>query len=75
MGPGALACFMTLIVNGKPTELPEGESLSELIRRLGLAGQPCAAEVNRDVVPRRQHGERVLCEGDVVELVTLVGGG
>lgn len=64
-----------MIVNAKATEVTDGESVSDLIRRLGLSGQPCAVEVNKAVVPRRQHAERVLEEGDVVELVTLVGGG
>jgi thiamine biosynthesis protein ThiS len=32
-------------------------------------------EVNRKVVPRRQHAEHTLRDGDTVEIVTLVGGG
>ena len=66
---------MTVTVNGKPMDLREGLSVAELIRELGLAGQPCAAEVNQEVVPRRQHADRALQDGDRVELVTLVGGG
>ncbi len=66
---------MTVTINGKPTAVGEGRTVADLIKDLGLQGQPCAAEVNREVVPRRQHGERTLSEGDVVELVTLVGGG
>jgi thiazole synthase len=34
-----------------------------------------AVEVNREVVPRVRHSERILAEGDSVEIVTLVGGG
>ena len=66
---------MRLTVNAEPRDLPEGATLATLIRDLGLEGQPCAAEVNRDLVPKRQHAEYVLREGDTVELVTLVGGG
>lgn len=66
---------MTLTINGKPAEAPEHETVAALVARLGLAGQPCAVEVNRTVVPRREHAERELCDGDVVEVVTLVGGG
>lgn len=66
---------MTLTINGTPTEVPTGESVAALLDRLGVGSQPCAVEVNRDVVPRRQHADRVLREGDVVEVVTLVGGG
>jgi sulfur carrier protein len=66
---------MTITVNGQPRQVEQGSTVAGLIADLGLAGQPCAAEVNRDVVPRREHAERVLQEGDTVELVTLVGGG
>lgn len=66
---------MLVTVNGKPMEAPEGETLAGLVERLGLAGQPCAAEVNRQLVPRGERPGRVLHEGDAIELVTLVGGG
>jgi sulfur carrier protein len=66
---------MTVIVNGKPLELPPGTTVRALIERLDLAKSACAAEVNRDLIPRREHESRVLVEGDRVELVALVGGG
>lgn len=66
---------MTLIVNGQPRSLPDGCTLAELLDALGLKGQPCAAEVNKAVVPRQNHDTTKLSEGDTVELVTLVGGG
>lgn len=66
---------MRITVNGHERDLPEGTTLSELIGRVGLAGGPCAAEVNEQVVPRREHDSHVLKDGDTIELVTLVGGG
>jgi thiamine biosynthesis protein ThiS len=68
---------MTLVVNGEKREVRDGVTVAGLIRELGLvkAGGACAAEVNRALVPRREQDGRVLREGDVVELVTLVGGG
>ena len=65
---------MQLMVNGEPMET-DATRVAELVERLGLSGQAVAVEVNREVVPKRRHGEVELCEGDVVELVTLVGGG
>lgn len=62
-------------MNGERREVREGATVLELIRELGLAKQACAAEVNRTLVPRREQEGRALREGDVVELVTLVGGG
>jgi sulfur carrier protein len=62
-------------VNGEKREVPAGTTVAGLIRELGLEKAACAAEVNRTLVPKREHAGRELREGDVVELVTLVGGG
>jgi len=64
-----------LTVNGESDEAGAGVTVMELLERRGLGGQPCAVEVNKELVPKREHGERVLEEGDRVEIVTLVGGG
>jgi sulfur carrier protein len=66
---------MQITVNGEPQEVPAGETVATLVERLGLAGSACAAEVNRQLVPRARHAEQALQEGDSVEIVTLVGGG
>lgn len=66
---------MNLVVNDREREAPEGTTVAGLIELVGLAGSPCAAEVNKELVPKHQHAERALRDGDRVELVTLVGGG
>ncbi|MBX3364585.1 MAG: sulfur carrier protein ThiS [Phycisphaeraceae bacterium] len=66
---------MVLTVNGRPREEPGPLVLAQLIERLGLSAAACAAEVNRALVPKREHASYELKDGDVVELVTLVGGG
>lgn len=66
---------MTLQVNGEQLELPPGETVAALVSRLKLDGAPCAVEVNEALVPKAKHAARELAEGDVVEIVTLVGGG
>lgn len=71
----AMSERMQITLNGHRQEVPASITVGELVRRLGLDRQPCAAEVNGEVVPVHQRNQRVLHEGDVVELVTLVGGG
>ncbi len=66
---------MNIQVNGKQRILESECTIERLLDELNLAGQPCAVEVNTAVVPRREHAERVLSDGDSVEIVTLVGGG
>ncbi len=64
-----------LIVNGNPHELAHGSTVVDLLEALDLAGKFVAVEVNLELVPKAQHAERVLADGDRVEIVTLVGGG
>lgn len=66
---------MKIVVNGQARELPEGTSVESLVTELGLAKAACAAEVNKKLVPKRERASVTLREGDVVEVVTLVGGG
>lgn len=66
---------MKIIVNGREEDVVPGTTVRELIERLDLALVACAAEVNKRLVPRREHESRTLSEGDVIEIVSLVGGG
>lgn len=66
---------MTLTINGEPRELPDGITVRELLQSMQLDPRYLAAEVNRQVIPRARHAEHVLHPGDVIEVVTLVGGG
>jgi thiamine biosynthesis protein ThiS len=66
---------ISVTVNGSPRTLRPGISLKGLIAEVGLEGVPVAAEVNKQVIPFRKHEQCVLSNGDLVELVTLVGGG
>lgn len=67
-------CMIELKVNGEEKKT-DSATVEELLIELGLAGQAVAVEVNQSVVPKKQHGESLLNDGDTVELVTLVGGG
>jgi sulfur carrier protein len=64
-----------LTVNGEQRELADGSTVSVLLEQLDLAGKFVAVEVNLQLVPKAQHTEHVLSDGDRVEIVTLVGGG
>jgi sulfur carrier protein len=62
-------------LNGDPRELAAPLTVAELLEAEGLATRPCAVEVNGRLVPKRHHAEHRLAEADVVEIVSLVGGG
>jgi thiazole synthase len=64
-----------ITVNGERRELPGPVSVSELLNDLGLKPEHVAVEVNKALVTRSRHSETVVTQGDVLEVVTLVGGG
>ncbi|GIZ12574.1 sulfur carrier protein ThiS [Pseudomonas sp. NCCP-436] len=66
---------MRILLNGEPFELPEQQTVAELLSRLDLAGRRVAVELNLDIVPRSQHASTQLAEGDQVEVVHAIGGG
>ncbi|HEY9120998.1 MAG TPA: sulfur carrier protein ThiS [Marinobacter sp.] len=66
---------MQVQVNGHSVELPDEATVAVLIDRLALAGKRLAVEVNEDIVPRSQHPEFSLSDGDRVEVVHAIGGG
>lgn len=66
---------MNITVNGRKVCLDYPSTVSDLIDRFEIADRPCAVEVNRDLVPKKQHISHALHDGDQVEIVTLVGGG
>src|SRR5205085_4753276 len=68
--------MITLSINGEARTLPGPQSVADLLQSLGIPDpRRIAVEVNRDLVPRTRHAERLLSDGDQVEIVTLVGGG
>lgn len=66
---------MRATVNGNPQEITADMSITDLIRTLGLEGRRLAVEINGDIVPRSQHAERRIEDGDVIEIVHAIGGG
>jgi sulfur carrier protein len=66
---------MRATVNGEPVELPEGLTVAALLKHLGLRAERIAVERNGLVVKKARHAEELLATGDVLEIVTFVGGG
>ncbi|HTY08480.1 MAG TPA: sulfur carrier protein ThiS [Candidatus Edwardsbacteria bacterium] len=66
---------MKLTVNGSILEYDGPPDLAELLRSLGLAEARVVVELNGAIVGRNRRGATAITEGDVVEIVRLVGGG
>jgi sulfur carrier protein len=66
---------MRIEVNGEPRELPGPMTILALLETLGLGQKPVAVERNAQIVPRAEHAEALLADGDKLEVVHFVGGG
>jgi len=66
---------LIVTVNGETREVREGMTLLELLHQLELRPEQVAVERNLHVVPRKSIAGVVLEAGDLLEIVTLVGGG
>jgi sulfur carrier protein len=65
----------TIHLNGEARPIVVGQTVSDLLRELGLDSRQVAVERNREIVPRAEHPSAVLADGDQLEVVTFVGGG
>lgn len=66
---------MTVKINGDKKELEDGITLKECLERLGIKAGLAATEVNQQIVKREERDKCVLQNGDVVEIVHIIGGG
>jgi sulfur carrier protein len=66
---------ISVVVNGAPQRLAAGATVADLLAQMAAAGRRVAVERNGQIVPRSQHGQTRLADGDRLEVVIAVGGG
>lgn len=67
--------MIEISVNGSTKHYEAPLAVSELLKRMALAGKKLAVERNGEIVPRSAHGSTLLADGDRLEVVVAVGGG
>jgi sulfur carrier protein len=65
---------LKLTINGEARDLAAG-TVWGLLEELGLNPAAIVVERNGEIVARTAYQETALAEGDVLELVRIVGGG
>lgn len=75
MNPSDPSSVINIVVNGQPQSVAAGSTITELLQTIGVRTELVAVEVNLDIVPKQQHAQTIVNDGDQVEVVTLVGGG
>ncbi len=66
---------MQICVNGQTRDVPAESAVADLVNLLGLQPRRIAVERNKRIVRRTEYADTRLQEGDVLEIVTRVGGG
>ena len=67
--------MITIHLNGKAQEVPEGLSLTALLEFLKLPADRVAVELNLEIVSKGNWDQAVIRAGDRLEVVHFVGGG
>jgi sulfur carrier protein len=66
---------MTLTLNGEKTDIQDNLTVEGLLSHLEIEPARVAVEVNLNIVKKNDFNNRVLKDGDTVEIVNFVGGG
>jgi sulfur carrier protein len=67
---------VNVAVNGRAKEIPDGQTLVQLLAELGLAAPAgIAVAVNARVVSQTAFASHALRDGDEVEIIRAVAGG
>lgn len=66
---------MQVVVNGESRKIKADSTVSELLAELGFRPERVAVERNLEVVRRATWDQARLQAGDVIEILTFVGGG
>jgi sulfur carrier protein len=66
---------ISVSINGSTTTFERPLSITELLEQMQLGNKRIALERNGEIVPRGQFNQRMLADGDKLEIVVAVGGG
>jgi sulfur carrier protein len=67
--------MIALQINGRRVELDQPTALLNYLEKLGVSPRAVAVEHNGVIIERSRYAEANLDDGDVVEIVRMVGGG
>ncbi len=66
---------MSARINGKDVDVGGGTRLLDYLARIGVDPRAVAVEHNGEILQRADYDRATLRDGDVVEIVRMVGGG
>lgn len=66
---------MQVTINGERKAFEREMSVADLLADRRIEPRRVAVEINEDIVPRKTYADRLVRDGDRIEIVTFVGGG
>ena len=66
---------MNILLNNKKEKINEGMTVDQLIKVKSINNKYFAVEINEQVVPKSNYHNHVIKDGDVIEIITAIGGG
>lgn len=66
---------MNIMLNGEPRDIAPDTTIQRIIEDLGLKPQLVAVQLNEVIVDKNELASTSLSEGDILELIRIVGGG
>ncbi|MBQ7477688.1 MAG: sulfur carrier protein ThiS [Selenomonadaceae bacterium] len=63
-----------LKINGQETDAA-GKSISEYLLSANYEPRQIVVEINEEIIAKERYGETLLKDGDVVEIISFMGGG
>jgi len=66
---------MDIFINGNERNYTSSLTLEKLLIELGHANKKVAVEVNEEIIPRSELRNKLVVDGDKIEIINAVGGG
>ena len=66
---------MEVTVNGTVRSLPADCTVNDMLIEVGMDPSRVAVEIGMEIVPRKSFADRILKQGENIEIVSFVGGG
>lgn len=62
-------------INGKEVPEAEGRILAEFLKESGFDIKRIAVECDGNIIPKKEYDNKVIFDGEIIEIVSFVGGG
>ena len=66
---------MNIILNNELDEVHDGITIKELLDDKKIRTKYIAIEINKKIIPKSSYYKHELKEGDIIEIITAIGGG